>query len=134
MISLVGIVVVTHGTFGKSIIETTKMFIKDLKSIQFVELHPSQNMEEFKSDIKRSYTSVNNGKGVLFLTDLFGGTPTNKVFELMYEYSDIECITGVNLGMLLEVLFLRNSDDINLYELAEKAVMSGQSGIIKIER
>lgn len=134
MISLVGIVVVTHGTFAKSIVETTKMFISNLKFIQFVELHPSQNMEEFKSKIESSYTSVNNGKGVLLLTDLFGGTPTNKVFELMYEYSDIECVTGVNLGMLLEVLFLRNNEDIDLADLAEKAVMSGQSGIVKIER
>lgn len=131
---MIGVIIATHNGLSESFVKTTNMFIDQPENLSFIELHPSQNLDEYSGILEKVYNDSNSGKGVLFLTDLFGGTPSNKVYELMFAYNDIECVTGVNLGMIMEVLFLSKDNDISLSELATRAANIGKSSIVKLER
>lgn len=132
MILIIGVVVATHGELANAILKTVKMFYSDLENVESVCLESSTNLDEFEKNMLDSYQRVNSGSGVLFLTDLFGGTPANKAMQLVLSENDVECVTGLNLGMLLEVLLSRTTK--NLKDLATLAVSSGSVGIEHLKR
>ena len=83
--------------------------------------------EESVARLKEAAVRLNSGLGVLILTDMFGGTPTNVSLALMNEYENIDVITGVNLPMLLRVLSNRS---LPLAEVSQMAYDSGLEGIV----
>ncbi|MFZ5449131.1 MAG: PTS sugar transporter subunit IIA, partial [Thermodesulfobacteriota bacterium] len=96
------------------------------EGIVAVSLDPSAPPEVSRQQIQRGLTQVNNGNGVVILTDMLGGTPSNLTLSFLQE-GKVEVITGVNLPMLMKLAQLREKSDVREVALALK--QSGQKGI-----
>lgn len=123
--SMVGVVLVTHGTFGETLLEAAEMVMGSQENCLAIGVDVNKNVDETMELIRSSIQKVEKGKGVIALTDLFGGSPTTMSLSLM-KSEQLEVITGVNLPMLVTTLQARS---MKLNELAEKAKSAGQQGI-----
>ena len=123
--SVVGIVLVTHGTFGETLLEAAEMVMGKQENCLAVGVDVERSVDETMELIRSSIQKVERGGGVVALTDLFGGSPTTMSLSLM-KSENLEVITGVNLPMLVATL---QSRSMKLHELAEKVKAAGQQGI-----
>ena len=109
---MVGVVVVTHCHLGKELISAAELVVgEELKQFQSVSIDPKEGSEEIREKIIAAIRKVDEGKGVLILTDMYGGTPSNISLSLLEE-KKIEVITGVNLPMLLKLATYHNETDV----------------------
>ena len=129
---MVGIVIVAHGELGSCFRKTLNLFMKDAKYIASVDLTEGSGPEKFVQELEKAICKVDNGKGVLIMADLFGGTPANSTWNLISSNQDCLGITGVNLGMILEVLFQRD-ETTTLHELVDIAKDAGTNCIKVLE-
>ena len=130
---MIGILVVTHGGFGKEILESVKLIVGEFSNTQSIGLYHGDGIEEFKSKIKKSIEELDTGDGVFVLIDLFGGSPSNVVALNMFEFTkehEIACITGVNFPILLEAISSR--DSYCLEKLSEHCFSVGKESIINL--
>ncbi len=121
----VGIVLVTHGTFGETLLEAAEMVMGKQEDCLAVGVDVERSVDETMELIRSTIQKVEKGAGVVALTDLFGGSPTTMSLSLM-KSEKLEVITGVNLPMLVATLQARN---MKFNELAEKARDAGRQGI-----
>jgi len=121
----VGVVLVTHGAFGKTLLDAAEMVLGPQEKCLAIGVDVSNGVDETMESIRKAIRSVETGKGVVALTDLFGGSPTTMSLSLM-KSENLEVITGVNLPMLVATLQARA---MNLDALAEKVKSAGQQGI-----
>ena len=122
----VGVVVVTHTDYGAHLIAAGEMILGPQKDCRAVSVDISQGMDDIVESLKEAVEAVDSGGGVLILTDMFGGTPTNISLSLLGAYK-LEVITGVNLPMLLKVLGMRS---LPLGKLSDEAKNAGVQGIV----
>lgn len=122
---MVGVVLVTHGSFGKSLLEAAEMVMGKQEYCLAVGIDVDKSVDETMEAVRKAIQSVEKGKGVVALTDLFGGSPTTMSLSLM-KSENMEVITGVNLPMLVATL---QSRSLKLNALAEKVKDAGQQGI-----
>ncbi|OIO02155.1 MAG: PTS sugar transporter subunit IIA [Desulfovibrionaceae bacterium CG1_02_65_16] len=122
----VGVLVVTHGTFGAALLDAGQMIVGPQPAVESVSVVVSRGVDEILADLKAALARLEHGLGVLVLTDLFGGTPTTLSLSLR-KLGNIEVVAGVNLPMLLKVLQGRQAP---LAELAAQAKAAGQQGIV----
>jgi PTS system mannose-specific IIA component len=122
----IGVVVVTHVDYGRAMLDAAATILGTLEDCVSIDVDIKQGPEEMVKRIEAAADSVDNGAGVLILTDMFGGTPTNVSLSLLGS-RQVEVITGVNLPMLLKVLSNRSGD---LSHLAEDAKSAGCQGIV----
>jgi PTS system mannose-specific IIA component len=109
---MVGVVVVTHCHLGKELISAAELVVgEELKQFQSVSIDPKEGSEEIREKIIAAIRKVDEGQGVLILTDMYGGTPSNISLSLLEE-KKIEVITGVNLPMLLKLATYHNETDV----------------------
>lgn len=99
---MIGLVLVTHGRLAAEFITALEHVVGPQEAIAGICIGADDDMEARRGDIAAAIESVNRGKGVIVLTDLFGGTPSNLAISLM-KSSDIEVIAGVNLPMLIRL-------------------------------
>ena len=120
----VKIIIMTHGQAGQALYESAKMLIGEQQDIQCFSLLPGMSMEELMNKVK---VAIRNNPGpTLFLVDLYGGTPSNVGFALTGNYH-ARCVSGINMGMLIEVLIKREANmQISLEELQQAAVLAGK--------
>jgi PTS system mannose-specific IIA component len=124
---MVGVVIVTHCNLGKELISATEMVVgEELKRFQSVSIDPKEDSEEIRRKIIEAIRKVDQGNGVLILTDMYGGTPSNISLSFLQE-KKIEVITGVNLPMLLKLATYKDEKDIE--ELAVFITNYGQKNI-----
>ncbi|SHK45871.1 PTS system, mannose-specific IIA component [Clostridium cavendishii DSM 21758] len=125
------IMIVTHGNMAASLKETLKMFTNDLEGIHTVGLNES-GVENFRERLKKEVEiCYEEGKGLLVLADLFGGTPFNTcVLEIKNKYENVEIITGVNLPILIESSLQRDS---NLKDIVKDLQQSAKESIVLTE-
>jgi PTS system mannose-specific IIA component len=124
---MVGVVVVTHCHLAEELISAAELVVgEDLKQFQAVSVDPKEGSEEIREKIISAIRKVDGGQGVLILTDMYGGTPSNISLSFLGE-KKIEVITGVNLPMLLKLATYSN--DMNLEELASFITDYGQRNI-----
>lgn len=121
----VGVVLVTHGTFGETLLKAAEMVMGKQDCCMAVGVDVDKGVDVTMDLIRKAVQSVEKGKGVVALTDLFGGSPTTMSLSLM-KSENMEVITGVNLPMLLACL---QSRSMKLNALAEKVRDAGQQGI-----
>ena len=123
----VGIIIVTHVDYGSALLRAAEFITGPVHDCTCIQIDSSLEVDETVSRLKEAVDRLSNGKGVLVLTDMFGGTPTNLSLSLLGSRSDVEVLTGGNLPMLLRVLSNRM---LPLAELAELAIKAGCEGII----
>lgn len=124
---MVGVVVVTHCHLAEELISAAELVVgEDLKQFQAVSVDPKEGSEDIREKIISAIRKVDGGQGVLILTDMYGGTPSNISLSFLGE-KKIEVITGVNLPMLLKLATYSN--DMNLEELASFITDYGQRNI-----
>jgi len=99
---MVGGVIVAHGHLGQELIDTTEMIVGKIKNMTAVSIDVRTDVERSCEQIKHAIKHVNTGDGVVILTDMFGGTPTNVSLSFLDE-TQIEVVTGVNLAMLVHL-------------------------------
>lgn len=122
----VGVVIVTHGSIGASLLEAAAFIAgESMSEFLFVPLHQSGEIRTGSTEVAAALKEADGGDGVLVLTDLLGASPSNLVTDLLPEHSAV-MVTGINLAMLLSVW---NYRDRPLGLLARKAVDSGHRGI-----
>lgn len=123
---MIGIVLVTHGELGSVLLATASTILGSIQDCPSVAIDVSRGMDAIITEIKEAVSRCDQGDGVLVLTDMFGGTPTNLSLSLLVA-GKLEVVTGVNLPMLLKVLASR---DCELQKLASEAKTAGKQGIL----
>ena len=108
---MIGIVVVTHGRLADEFVAAFEHVVGPQSGIATVCIGPEDDMERRRQDIIDTIASVDDGDGVVLLTDMFGGTPSNLAISVMNE-TGVEVIAGVNLPMLIQLAQLRGSDTL----------------------
>ena len=108
---MIGLVLVTHGRLASEFIVAMEHVVGPQKQIAPICIGPDDDMEERRQQIAEAIRTVDSGDGVIVLTDLFGGTPSNLAISLM-KTDKIEVIAGVNLPMLIRLEGARKSMDV----------------------
>ena len=126
MKQMIGIVIVTHSALADEFLMATQQIVGTVEGIEPISIDPSDPIEEVEKRIKKGIKKVDAGKGVLILTDMFGGTPSNISLSFQ-EKGKVEIVTGVNLPMLIKLSTLR--EEKTLDELASFIKSYGQKNI-----
>ena len=99
---MIGMILVTHGNLAEEFVHAMEHVVGDQTDVATVCIGPSDDMERRRSEIAEAIQTVDSGEGVIILTDLFGGTPSNLAISLM-EAGKVEVIAGINLPMLIRL-------------------------------
>jgi PTS system mannose-specific IIA component len=126
MKQMIGIVIVTHSALADEFLMATQQIVGTVEGIEPISIDPADPIEEVEKRIKKGIKKVDAGKGVLILTDMFGGTPSNISLSFQ-EKGKVEIVTGVNLPMLIKLSTLREEQTLD--ELASFIKSYGQKNI-----
>ena len=124
----VGGVIVSHGQVANELLAAAEAVVGDLRNITAVSIGWHDDVEMAKAEIERAIKNVSSGTGVLLLTDMFGGTPTN-ISAMFLKENEVEIVTGVNLPMVIKVATVNS--EIALSELAREVEETGRSAITR---
>lgn len=128
---MIGILLITHGTFGESLIQNVcHVLNKRHPSISQLGIAAQDDPQEILPVAQRLLKELDDGEGVLVMTDILGATPSNIALKLL-EPGRIEGVAGVSLPMLLRALTYRKND---LETLMQKAISGGRDGVINMHR
>jgi PTS system mannose-specific IIA component len=116
---MIGLVLVTHGHLADEFVAAMEHVVGPQRQVQAISIGPEDDMEKRRKDILDAVASVDSGKGVVLLTDMFGGTPSNLAISIM-DKAKVEVIAGINLPMLIKLASVRVSSSL------EDAVASAQ--------
>src|SRR6476660_6376043 len=108
---MIGVVVVTHGQLAIELVNAAEMIVGDLPQFAAVSIGWHDDVNDAREDIEKAIGRVHGEEGVLLLTDMFGGTPSNLGMTFL-EKDHLEVITGVNLPMLIKLASLRGATDL----------------------
>lgn len=126
---MIGLLVVTHGNLGASLIDGARYILGQLpEQVLALDLTHCDDRDELLAMARDSLGGLDQGEGILVLADIYGATPCNTVCQLI-ETDRVAAVAGVNLPMLLKAITYRHEP---LEQLAERAVQGGQSGIFHI--
>ncbi|MFA4911181.1 MAG: PTS sugar transporter subunit IIA [Desulfobacteria bacterium] len=123
---MVGILVITHYNLGTELVAAADMMGGKIDGIQAISVDPKKDTEKLRKEISMAIKRLDNGEGVLIITDMFGGTPSNLSLSFLEE-GKVEVLTGVNLPMLIKLSTYR--EDKTLNELAMQLKSFGQKNI-----
>ena len=108
---MIGIVLVTHGQLAEEFLSAMVHIVGEQNGIAAICIQPEDNMEKRRDDILKAVKKVEDGDGVILLTDMFGGTPSNLAISVMGE-GKVEVIAGVNLPMLIQLARSRQTQTL----------------------
>ena len=111
----IGVVIVTHYQLGEQMLQALRLIIPDAPEFHAVSIAPDQSVDEMRDSISGKLKEAEQGSGVLILTDMFGGTPSNISLSFLGEHH-LEVVTGINLPMLIKLATFQSEK--NLEELA----------------
>ena len=123
---MIGIIVVTHGNLALELKSAMEHILGVQKNIEIISIKPDDDLEIKKSALEESIKKVNEDNGTIILTDMFGGTPSNLAISFL-KIGKVEIISGVNLPMLVKLIDLRDSND--LQKVARESKESAQKYI-----
>jgi mannose PTS system EIIA component len=99
---MIGVVVVTHGQLATELVNAAETIVGDMPAFAAVSIGWHEDTEDARHEIEQAVARVDKGSGVLILTDMFGGTPSNLAMTFLV-HGKLEVITGVNLPMLIKL-------------------------------
>jgi PTS system mannose-specific IIA component len=123
---MIGLVLVTHGRLADEFLNALEHVVGKQSNIETISIGPEDDMEARRTDILEAVARADNNDGVIILTDMFGGTPSNLAISLM-ETGRVEVIAGINLPMLIKLASMR--PEANLTEALEQAQIAGRKYI-----
>ncbi len=119
---MIGLVLVTHGQLATEFVHAVEHIVGPQQGIRSVCIGPDDKMDTRRQDIEREIEVVNAGQGVIVLTDMFGGTPSNLAISLLQE-GTVEVVAGLNLPMLVKLCRIRKE-----YSLEKAATAAQDAG------
>jgi PTS system mannose-specific IIA component len=122
----IGVVIVTHYRLGEEFLQALHLIVPGAPSFYSVSVNPNQSVDEIRQAISQELKAADSGSGVLVLTDMFGGTPSNMSLSFLGE-QHVEVVTGMNLPMLIKLATLQ--EEKSLEELATFIKEYGQRNI-----
>ena len=122
----IGVLVVSHYRLGEEMLQALRLILPEVEGFHAVGVQPEQSAQEIRAAIAAGLDRVERGAGVLVLTDMFGGTPSNLSLSFLDE-RNIEVVTGLNLPMLVKLA--EQKDALPLAELAATIRAYGQRNI-----
>ena len=119
---MIGMVLVTHGHLAAELVSALEHVVGPQSAISAICIGPEDDMEQRRNDILEAVAKCNDGSGVVLLTDMFGGTPSNLAISIM-DKAKVEVIAGVNLPMLVRLASVRITE-----QLVEAVVLAQEAG------
>ncbi len=123
---MIGLVLVTHGQLASQFVAAMEHVVGPQKQVAAICIGPDDDMEQRRRDILDAVAKADTGDGVILLTDMFGGTPSNLAISVM-DKARVEVIAGVNLPMLIKLASVRENKDLR--EAVDQAQESGRKYI-----
>ncbi len=123
---MIGIVLVTHGRLAEEFVAALEHVVGPQEAIRTVCIGPDDDMEARRREILDAVREVDQGDGVILLTDMFGGTPSNLAISML-DHGKVEVVAGMNLPMLIKLTSVRTTS--NLPAAVEQAQESGRKYI-----
>ena len=123
---MIGLVLVTHGAMASEFLSAMQYVVGPQKQVEAVGIFPNDDIQQRRAEIQEKVKRADTGQGVIVLTDMFGGTPSNLAISLM-EKENIEVLAGLNLPMLIKLSDMRQTS--NLKEAARAAEDAGKKYI-----
>ena len=117
---MIGLVIVTHGRLAEEFVFAMEHVVGPQAAVESICIGPEDDMERRRQDILMACGRVDTGKGVILLTDMFGGTPSNLAISIM-EQARIEVLAGVNLPMLVKLASVRTRPIAEAVRMAQEA-------------
>jgi PTS system mannose-specific IIA component len=124
---MIGVLIIAHSDLARELISAAEHIVGKMEHVVGVAVTPQQSVEQLRNQIAQAIKAVNKGDGVLILTDMFGGTPSNISLSFLDE-DKIEVVTGVNLPMVVRMATYRG-DKQSLKELARHIMGYGRDNI-----
>ena len=119
---MIGMVLVTHGHLAAELVSALEHVVGPQTAVAAICIGPEDDMEQRRNDVLEAVARCNDGNGVVVLTDMFGGTPSNLAISIM-DKAKIEVIAGVNLPMLVRLASVRITE-----QLAEAVALAQEAG------
>jgi mannose PTS system EIIA component len=123
---MIGALVVTHGHLGQELVAAAEMIVGEISHIKAVSIGWHDDVNDARKDIEKRLAEVESGSGVLILTDMFGGTPSNIALSF-HDPGKVDVVTGVNLPMIIKIAGQKEGD--TLESLARIVRDQGRSSI-----
>lgn len=124
---MVGLIIATHGNTCVELVKSAEMFSGPLKNCETWALNPGDNIEQGEKELEQCVERLDEGDGVMIMTDLFGGTPSNLSLKISMR-KNVGVLTGVNLPMLIQ--FISGREESPMDKLITECTESGQKGIV----
>ena len=109
---MIGVVLVTHGRLADEFVAAIRHIVGDQENMTAISIGPDDDMKQRRADIVDAVAGVDTGSGVIILTDMFGGTPSNLAISVMNP-GKVEVIAGVNLPMLVRLASVRRDATVD---------------------
>ena len=123
---MIGLLIISHCDLGKEFINAAELIMGKLEAADSISITQTTESKEILKEISEKINTLDQGQGVLVLTDMFGGTPSNLSLSFLKEEL-VEVLTGVNLPMVISVA--KDRDRLTLSDLGEKAQQAGKQSI-----
>ncbi|EML5752897.1 PTS N'-diacetylchitobiose transporter subunit IIB [Citrobacter freundii] len=127
----IAIVVITHGASAVALCKTAEMIVGQQDNLAVLDFFPGENVDSLATKISQSLKQLNTDNGVLFLVDVFGGSPFNAAMLVSSEQQSADVVSGVNIPMLIDCFMDRNTVK-TFSDLADVAKRSGIAGILSM--
>ena len=131
---MIGLILVTHGNLAREFLSVLEHVVGPQKNIASLCIHPQDDMEQKRQELEQKIKQVDNKNGIILLTDMFGGTPSNIALSKMQK-GKIEVIAGINLPMLIKLMSLRVDhkldESVHLAQEAGKKYIHLASDLLK---
>jgi len=123
---MIGLLIVTHCDLGAELLNAAQFIVGKIDNADTVPITETTGSEKIRKVIEERVNALNTGDGVIILTDMFGGTPSNLSLSFLKK-EKVEVLTGVNLPMIIAII--QNRPNLKLDAVAEKAQEAGKNGI-----
>lgn len=127
---MLGIILTGHGSFATGLYEAATQIIGKQPQFTAINFPDGMSSEQLEEQLHQAFQETNCGDGVLFLTDIVGGSPFRLAAVLSYQHKNIEVISGVNMPLLLEILLLRENLDITT--IRQETIENGKQTITSL--
>ena len=123
---MIGLLIITHCELGKEFMNAAEFIVGRIGAADTISITQTSESKEIRGMIEEKIANLDQGDGVIILTDMFGGTPSNIALSFLNE-EKVEVLTGANLPMVIALV--QNRENLSLKDLAEKAQDAGKLGI-----